>query len=280
MNASLKRSAQDSKPRFVAVCADDFGLSTAVNDAVLELIEAGVLQATSVLVGAKAWQAGVKDLLAVASGRADIGLHLDFTEHPLVHERLSLGRLILRAYTRTLDAARVRHEIDAQLDAFEAVAGRSPDYIDGHQHVHQLPVIREQLVASLAARRPSIRPWVRATSSRAVPSASLGLAFKQRVIEGLGNQALGRLCIAHQLKRNRRLLGIYDFAGDQAHYARLLESWLACAAEGDLLMCHPAVRADPGDPIGAARAREYAVLKKLDVRAHRFQAMSATLAAR
>lgn len=58
----------------------------------------------------------------------------------------------------------------------------------------------------------------------------------------------------------KALWGVYNFEGDKARYAALMDGWLAGAPAGGLLMCHPAVTAEPGDEIGAARQREYGYL--------------------
>ena len=55
-------------------------------------------------------------------------------------------------------------------------------------------------------------------------------------------------------------MGIYDFTGDQADYARRMAGWLSAAPAGSLIMCHPAQAVVPGDAIGTARAQEFAYL--------------------
>ena len=45
--------------------------------------------------------------------------------------------------------------------AFEIVHGEIPDFIDGHQHVHVLPVIRLALLAVLTERGYQGRLWLR-----------------------------------------------------------------------------------------------------------------------
>jgi predicted glycoside hydrolase/deacetylase ChbG (UPF0249 family) len=245
-----------SRLRRVAICVDDFGLHAGINQAVLRLAGLGRLNAVGCMVGAKAWRDGSAMLASLDPAQTDVGLHLDFTERPIDRSmRLPLGALIVRAYTRRLDRTAVEREIAAQLDAFEAGAGRPPDYVDGHQHVHQLPVIRELLVDALRRRATgSRRPWLRSTR---VPKA-LGAAFKPRVIQALGAAALADLARTAGLPQNAHLLGVYDFGGDAAGYRARLARWIAAAGDGDVLMCHPSVAASGvADPLIAARTREY-----------------------
>jgi predicted glycoside hydrolase/deacetylase ChbG (UPF0249 family) len=240
--------------RRLALCVDDFGLHAGVNAAVLQLAALGRLNAVGCMVGAPAWREGAPRLAQLDPSATDIGLHLDFTEHPLgAGSRFALPALILRAYARTLDAPALRHEIVAQLDAFEAGVGRPPDYIDGHQHVHQLPLVRDTLVALL--RQRGWRPWLRCTRRPAAGAPG----FKPWLIAALGANALARLARDAGLLQNAHLLGVYGFEGDAAGYRARLSQWLAAATDGDVLMCHPslAVGAD-ADPLMAARTTEYA----------------------
>ena len=47
----------------------------------------------------------------------------------------------------------IREEIDRQLDRFQAVMMRAPDFVDGHQHVQALPAICGALLDALEQRR-------------------------------------------------------------------------------------------------------------------------------
>lgn len=238
----------------IALCIDDFGLHEGVNEAALRLAASGRVTAVSCMTGAPRWRAGAARLAAVARG-TDVGLHLDLTEYPLTRGmRMSLPALVARSQARLLDRTRLRREIEAQLDAFETGFGQAPAHVDGHQHVHQFPVVRDLLVQALQARYPRQRPWLRSTRQ---PGGTTG---KSWLIERLGAQGLCRLAEANGFTHNARLLGVYDFQGDAARYRKLLAQWLARAGEGDLLMCHPALTAPAHDAIAAARLREYEIL--------------------
>ncbi len=246
---------------------DDFGLYPGINEAVLRLAEAGTVQATACLVGATHWRSGGAALRAAfhERGGLDVGLHLDFTEHPLnLAARNDLRSVIVNSYLGGLDRSRVRAEIRAQLDAFEAVMDHPPDFVDGHQHVHQLPVIRDELLAELQQRyRGAARmPWLRSTRRARHAAVGSGEAFKAWFIEQIGASALAGLAQQASCRQNVRLLGVYDFSGGAGRYESLLAAWLAGAMPGDLVMCHPSALADAGDPLGAARRAEFAVLSR------------------
>lgn len=237
----------------IALCVDDFGLHPGVNEATLRLAELGRVTTVSCMTGAPHWRAGAARL--VATERIDIGLHLDLTEYPLTRGiRSSLPALAARAAAHTLDPARVGAEIHAQLEAFEDATGRRPAHVDGHQHIHQFPVVRDVLIAALLERYPNQRPWLRAT--RRPPAAG----WKPWLIERLGARGLAELAQAFGYPQNRRLLGVYDFQGDASRFVTLLEQWLAVAITGDLLMCHAGLPSSAPDAIAAARQHEQEVI--------------------
>jgi hypothetical protein len=262
-----KDSGSAGRPR-LCLCADDFGLDAAVDEAVIELVRCGRLQAVGCLVGAPGWAEGSRRLRAVRTDRVDVGLHLDFTQFPLLPgSRRPLPRLILAAITRRLDQLAVRREIAAQIARFERDMGRPPAFVDGHQHVHQLPIVRDALLALLASRDDGTRPWLRSTRrpepAPRWPGRRWSEVLKPWLIEALGARGLARLARRHGFAQNRSLLGVYAFPAGADGYAQRRAGWLAVARDGDLLMCHPGRRTDAGsasDPIADARVDEFEVL--------------------
>lgn len=258
MTPTADRRAGEHSRRIV-VCADDFGLGAAVDAAVFDLAQRGRISATSALVDAPHWPRAAAEAARTLVGRIDVGLHLNLTEAFRPGGWLPWRTLVVRAALRQLDGNWARTQLDRQLDRFADTLGRAPDFVDGHRHVHQLPVVREALLAALAAR--GWRPWLRCTRAApaAVPHAE---RFKARVIEALGGRAFERAARRAGHATNRRLLGVYGFTPAPAVYAARLAAWLAAAADADLLMCHPAAAgaAAADDPIAAARVVEHTQL--------------------
>jgi len=269
-----------SGSRQLAVCVDDFGLHDGVNQAVIDLLAMRRISAVSCLVDGPAWQRGVPSLQqaigAPAQAVADVGLHLNFTE--MLNEAtqsktfvLPLGALIKACYLRRFDVEPLVREINRQWDAFEAAWGRAPDFIDGHQHAHQLPQIRDALLIVLKQRAQggSYKPWVRQCRSpgwRAVLAGiSLTDTIKAAIIATLGASVIGRGVSKLGLPHSQRLLGVYPFDADAAGYLRRWQCWLKLVrANGDLIMCHPSAPMNRAperpDVIGPSRNMEHAVL--------------------
>jgi predicted glycoside hydrolase/deacetylase ChbG (UPF0249 family) len=236
------------------VAADDFAQNEAVDDAITNLIAEGRITAASCLVASPRWPLASRRLERELRTKADIGVHLDLTE--FTHPSGGHAALVLACYAGSLDTRGLRAEVDEQLQRFEDQLGTVPDYVDGHRHVHQLPRVRDVLLAALLARYGARLPWVRV--SRA---AGLGAGLKAHVVSSLGARETAARCRLFGVTCNERLLGFYDFSRVGADHRTRLRAWLGQVKGGDVLMCHPATHAEPDDAIGHARAAEFDALR-------------------
>jgi predicted glycoside hydrolase/deacetylase ChbG (UPF0249 family) len=251
-------SRDDAAPhpcRRWVVCADDFALDRGAIEATLALIKLGRVTAASALVDAPDWKAAAAELKAV-SDRADVGLHLNLTE--ALQAGIAgwrLPSLVVRSTLRLLPRWRVRDAVERQLDAFTGAFDRMPDFIDGHHHVHQLPIVRDQLIESVWARKPKSPPWLR------ICAAPVGeTARKARIIEMLGAHSLRQQAQQAGLPPSVCLVGVYDFDLRRDDYLARVRQWLQAGPDGSVFMCHPSTRASAKDRIGAARRMELGVL--------------------
>ncbi len=260
---ALPQPAPISGQRIISVCVDDFGQHEGINRAALDLAGRHRVSAVSCLVDGPAWPSGARALQAFA-GRVEAGLHLNFTEDFGQGACHALPGLIARAYGHLLDHVQIRAAIQRQFERFEQVMGRLPDFVDGHQHVHQLPVIRDQLVAVMKQRYGSARPWLRSTLPPAacrksgLPSPAVR---KGRLIGWLGAKALRALARRQGYPQNNHLVGVYGFGLSEADYLQTMKAWLDCVSDGDVLMCHPSLPWTGVDPLQDARNQEYRALR-------------------
>ena len=248
--------------RSLLLCADDYALHPMVEDAVQQLARAGRLSATSCMTTAPRWREAALALEPLRP-RLSVGLHFNLTEgHGGAYAAASLGRVIRRAYGRGWSQAQLRATWRQQLDAFEQALGNAPDFIDGHQHVHQLPGVREALLAEWRARYAGqAAPWVRSTA----PAPGQWRHAKALTIALLGGWSATRRWRSAGVALNRGFAGVYGFdAPDVQHYGAHMQAWLAQAQDGGLVMCHPASAEVPGDAIGRQRPVEFAYLMSPD----------------
>src|ERR1700733_7109975 len=116
-------AARESGPqlRRLRLCADDYGISPAVNRGIRELIAGGRINATSVMVVAPSFCAAEADALtAAARPGVALGLHFTLTApfhpgssgfHPLAEGRFpSLARVFARGLLHRLDAGALAEE--------------------------------------------------------------------------------------------------------------------------------------------------------------------------
>jgi chitin disaccharide deacetylase len=247
----------------VIINADDYAMDGSVDAAILKLSAEGVVTSTSAMVLSPAWPEAAAPLKDAPLSR---GLHLDFTS-PFagdVFPRQTITGLTMRTHSGVLDRKLLRKEIDRQLSQFETRMKAPPDFVDGHQHCHLLPFVREALLDALAdrygadARRINLR--------NCAPRRWRGL--KAAIIARTGTFRLEDLAREREHQMNSDFAGVYDFNED-ADFEALWTDWLT-GLEGvsPLVMCHVAVRGDHdgSDPIRGARYLEYAWLASAEFR--------------
>jgi predicted glycoside hydrolase/deacetylase ChbG (UPF0249 family) len=131
------------------VHADDFGETVEITRGICTAIEAGAVTSTTIM----ASMAGTEDALArvpALADRASFGVHLNLCEgRPLTRGRTLVDEqgefhhkraLFLRSLGGALSMADVEAEVNAQIARVHE-AGVRISHVDGHKHLHQLPVI-------------------------------------------------------------------------------------------------------------------------------------------
>lgn len=255
----------------LVLCADDFGLSPGIDAAILDLIDRGRLTATTVM-AAGPDLAAAAPALAARADRAEIGLHIAFTDLPplgplprLMPEGRppALGALIRAALLGQLDRTEIAAEVDRQIARFRAVFGRAPDFVDGHQHVHVLPGIRGGILAAFAdGRLDPRRTWLRHPAPPARAWRVGGWPRQKALVVAALATGLGRDAARHGVAVNDGFLGYTAFRADGS-FGAVIAAQLAAAGPRTLAMCHPSSAAGDtpfDDPIAAARLDEFAYL--------------------
>ena len=255
------------------LCADDYGISPAVSKGIRDLVQLGRLNATSVMVLAKAFGRAEADALqALNAGerRVAIGLHVTLTGlfEPMSADYrptrrgvfLSLAEMMVRGQLRLLDPNWLAAEIATQLRAFVARFGRTPDFVDGHQHSHLFPQVREALLDVVRENAP--QAWVRQCGQVASLRPDMW-DYKTRILNGLSRK-FRELAEARGVRTNPAFAGAYDFASaTEADFARLFPAFLQDLPPQSVVMCHPGfvdAELERLDPLTTQREREFAYL--------------------
>ena len=231
--------------RRLIVNADDFGLSEAVNEGIVEAHQRGIVTSTSLIASGAAFEHAVA--LARAIGTIDVGVHLTLTEEEPLSNRSDIPTLldgdrfhphttsfVKRYFAGRISLEEVERELDAQI-ARVIASGLRVSHLDGHQHVHMVPGIR-QVAGRLAGKYgiPAIRfPKEAPKGYMFVEGGSAG-----RLLQLF---ALNAFCAAADIGGARRpdhFVGFF-YGGrlTKPHLMRVLET---LPGEGTCeLMCHP-----------------------------------------
>jgi chitin disaccharide deacetylase len=255
--------------------ADDLGLSDATNRAILQLAQAGRLDGASLLVNGPAAASGVAGWSALEAERPDLQLclHLCLTEGPAAapaatipdlvdargHLRLSFGRWLLASLGPPRQQRRIAEqlgrEIEAQIARFRQLCGPGPIHLDGHQHIHLVPLVLNTLLA-MADREQIV--WLRSTEEplpTGLPLRCWWEAWRQAgllkwLVLQLLSQRARRPMRRHGLSSNRSFAGVL-FTGQMAG-APLNAAWRELqhlAGEGQAGETAPLLLAHPGAPL-------------------------------
>ena len=254
--------------RQIWLCADDYGISRSVDAAIRELILRGRLNATSVMTAAPHFDASetaALDELNSGKKRALLGLHVTLTAPfkpmsdsftPLGHGHfLTLNKMMRKAIARRLNPERLVIEVATQIEAFVMAFGRSPDFIDGHQHVHLFPQVRDAVLKVAAQAAPNA--WVRQCGR---PGSARRLKDRKELVLDVLSVGFRRKARQLGVTTNPAFAGAYDF-DDKSNFAATFARFLTGLPDGGLIMCHPGfVDAELKrlDPLTDQREREFA----------------------
>ena len=232
--------------RNVILCADDFGLADGVSRGIVELAEMGRLSATGAMTNMPGWRRAAGDLKPM-KGQIAVGLHLNLTTGsplgPMPQIAPSgtfptLRTILLKALKRQLPAEEVAREISRQLDAFVEVQGEPPAFVDGHQHIHVLPVIRPALIQVLTERGYAGRVWLRDPSDKiaSILRRPIGRG-KALVVKSLA-QGFARSAHEAGFRTNKGFSGFAPLNLSMPA-ARIFEEAFSTLGPLPLVMCHP-----------------------------------------
>ncbi len=249
----------------IIINADDFALDGEVDKAILQLAAKGAVTAASAMVLSPRWPAASDALRDAPLSR---GLHLDLTSPfaARVFPGQPLPALIARSHAGLLDRSSLRRAVGLQFSLFEDRLGGAPDFVDGHQHVHHLPSVRDVLFDEMEDRYGS-------------DAQNIGLrvclprhwrGVKAFIVGATGASVLARCAAERGHRANTDFAGVYNFS-PEADLAMHWQSWMT-GLEGarPLIMCHVATRSNESlgnDPIRQARYREYDWLSSEEFRA-------------
>ena len=166
--------------RRLIVNADDFGLTTGINRAIVEAHENGIVSSATLMANAAKFDEAAAH--AQRSPQLGVGCHVMLVDGTPLRDPATLPTLArdgqfasqlsgvaLRAWTGRISSSEVEHEVAAQLGKLRE-AGIAVTHVDTHKHTHVLPAILRPLLRAArqcgvrAVRNPFEPAWCTAVS--------------------------------------------------------------------------------------------------------------------
>ncbi|RIY32081.1 hypothetical protein CJP74_05615 [Psittacicella melopsittaci] len=246
------------------ICVGDFGLTPGINQATINLAKAGKINCASVLVDAPNLTLDyIEEALRLKHDhKLSLGLHLNFTEKLSSHQNQELispiHKLLNPVYLRVFFAkgnskkiiAQIYKEIERQFFLFEDLFDCWPDFIDGHQHVHMLPLFAQALREFYAEHRlDQNKIWVRSLNRvNQLNRTNLPGASK---VQNLILRMATKKARSSAYSMRKELLGVYNYDTSPEEFSQLMHFWLKNArsyhqktGRGAVIMVHPSVSLD------------------------------------
>ncbi len=235
-----------------ALCADDFALSPAVTEGILEALAAGRLTATSAMTTQPRWPEAARKFRELAPP-ADLGLHFNLTLGGPLGEMPrfapggvfpAMNAIVPAAWRGALPRNEILDELRRQLDAFEEACGASPDFVDGHQHVQVLPGIADDLIAELSSRKLAAKCWLRDSADRPRRIFARGRHWGKALTVSALARGFRKKAHAAGFVVNDGFSGFSDFEAQansdaKTDYASDFATYLLAPGAKPLIMCHP-----------------------------------------
>jgi predicted glycoside hydrolase/deacetylase ChbG (UPF0249 family) len=233
------------------VCADDFGMSEDIDRAILELAGRKKLSAVSCMTALARCTGEALEPLLHLKTKVDLGLHLCLADKALRAADFesdsglaktpfpSLNQFSWKLMTRRISRTQVGDSIREQYGLFIKKTGQRPDFIDGHLHTHQLPVVRQAVVEFVKTLPSSERPYVRNTRMRVMKLGRRKLPMTKAFLIGKFGAKMSRSLERNGIETNANFAGIYDFR-HASRFGEYLAGFAACLKEPNgLLVTHP-----------------------------------------
>ena len=223
------------------LCADDFGISPGVCTGILNLASRKRLSAVSCMMNqphTTVWA----DKLKAYEKSVDIGIHLVLTGQtnpgsPNKHFP-TINQLILKSLSKNIDIHEIRLEISRQLEAFIKLFGRPPDFVDGHHHIQQLPIIRDVVIDLILQHFSPNLPLIRCCHEPLFHIIKRRIApVKAASLSHLG-KTLKQLALSKGIRVNNGFRGVYNFSSKKS-YSAIFERLVTDIQPGTIIMCHP-----------------------------------------
>jgi hopanoid biosynthesis associated protein HpnK len=242
--------------RRLIINADDFGLTSGVNRAIVEAHESGIVTSATLMANGSAFDEAVS--LAQARPRLGVGCHVVLVDGvPLVRQtatdslldprsrtagsprfREGLGKFAALALFGRLAPEEIEAEVTAQIGKVQS-SGIAVTHLDSHKHTHMFPSVFRPLLRAARARgvRAVRNPFERVRSSQLAARPDLWRRWTEvGILRGLAKQFRESVRQADMTTPD----GTFAIVATGSLDERLLRRMIEHLPEGTWeLVCHP-----------------------------------------
>ena len=257
LDATLVPACYTLSVRRLIVNADDFGLTSGVNRAILEAHRNGIVTSATLMANSQAF-AGATELARSGSDKLSVGCHVVLLDgKPVLSPdkvptllqcandggrlRTSLNGFALAALRHRLQPDEIEAEAVAQIERIQR-SGIEPSHFDTHKHAHMFPAVLRPLLRAAASRgvravrNPFGQVWPVPLSSLVVSRRLWTRVAQLNLLRNLGGKFKETVAV-HGLRTTDGSLGV---AATGVLELKLFTAMIENMPEGTWeFVCHP-----------------------------------------
>tara|TARA_B100000989_G_scaffold231667_1_gene178462 strand:- start:245 stop:1069 length:825 start_codon:yes stop_codon:yes gene_type:complete len=228
--------------KYISICSDDFGLSSGINSGIIDCVKYNRITDVSCIT---IIENSKKDFnnLAKYKDKINIGLHLVLTDLYYYKENKkkklpTYNNFLTNVLLKRINKLEIKKLINQQIDNFYYFFNKMPDFIDGHKHIHQFPLIFEIINEILVLRDLKNNIWIRNTKNINFRKNIKNFFNIKKILINFTGNYFKKILISNNFKTNKNFLGIYNFESKQTFRSIFLE-FIDETSDKNLLACHP-----------------------------------------
>ncbi|MCB0369341.1 MAG: ChbG/HpnK family deacetylase, partial [Bdellovibrionales bacterium] len=232
----------------IVICADDFGYSKEINDAIIKLGKNSKITAISCLTNTELWPIASHEIKTFYPN-IQIGIHLCLTELNSLSETSSIsknkklpsfGKIFIKSILGQINKEEIKIEFKEQILRFYSEMGFWPQFIDSHQHIHQIPQL-SWVLKGLLAEIPELKNSpIRNSSQGKIFALGMMTSIKRLILHLMGIHFKMK-CLKWGIKTNNNLCGIYSYR-ERIIDSKTIKKMMDEANDNDIFIHHPSLK--------------------------------------
>lgn len=140
---------------------DDYGILPMVNKSIINFIKNDKIDSISIICNSSFHAAHINELIKVIKKKKiDVSCHLNLTEFLAKKEKLSFKKLLFYSFfPNSKIKKKINNLLEKQINIFltKIPLKNKTIFIDGHQHIHILPIVQNEIIKILKKKKLSFK---------------------------------------------------------------------------------------------------------------------------